>query len=775
MNDLLKQLNFLNYISVASLYLQSNYFLEKPLTVNDIKPRILGHFGTVPALNLIYSCSNLLISKTGQKSLFITGPGHGAPAILANLFLEGTLSEYYKEVLYNKEGAEYLIKSFSWPKRFPSHTYPGLPGSIHEGGELGYSLGTAFGAMFDSPEQMAIVVVGDGEAETGTLAASWHSNKFYNPQKDGFVLPIVNLNGYKISNPTILATMSDLELTKYFEGLGYQPIIVSQYDSQDFAKDTYLGMQKAYEVLLDLRQSWEPGQKVILPVLLLRSMKGWTGPSYNKDTKLEDNNYSHGIPLKNPKKDTEELVVLEKWLKSYSPEEFFETDGSIAKNLLSSLPNSSLRMGKNSQSQTKDPLALNLPDLKTLSLTVKDRGVLQNSELEIFANYMEALLSDVKNLEMFRIFSPDESESNFLEGIFKKTKKVYQWPVREWDKNIDTIGHFMEILSEQVLQTWYSGYVLTGRYGVLVSYEAFLSIIASQIDQYIKFLRQSQDFSWRSKLPPLVYIATSSVWRQDHNGFTHQNPILINTLLSKHVDFVDVYFPCDANSMLVTLDQILQSRSTVNLIVAGKTNMPQWLTLEEADKQITNGLMQWDFATNSESPDVVLTSAGDYQTLETLAGIDIIRRICPVLKYRYINVSILSCKGFGTGTSKVMTEAELNNLYTSNRDVIFNFHGYPEVIKQVLFDTCLVNRTTIVGYIEKGTTTTPFDMQVKNLTSRYHIAILMLEKAAKYNTEVEKVKDQLVLELNAKIAYHKEYIEEFGDDMEEIKNWKWGI
>jgi xylulose-5-phosphate/fructose-6-phosphate phosphoketolase len=767
------QLDLLNYIAASALYLKDNFWLEKELSKEDIKPRILGHWGTVPGLSLIYACANSLITTTGQKSVFVTGPGHGAPAILANLYLEGTLSEFYKDCPYNKNGAEYLIKSFSWPKLFPSHTYPGLPGSVHEGGELGYSLGTAFGAVFDLPDNMAVCVVGDGEAETGALAASWHSNKFYNPKKDGFILPIVHINGYKISNPTLFGTMSDEELTKYFEGLNYTPIIVDQYNSKDIVQDTLDAMYQAYDILVTNRELWKEGDKVNLPVILLRTKKGWTGPKYNGEVKIEDNNYSHGIPLKKPKTDDKELAILNQWLSGYDIKSAFTPDGKINKDLLITIPPKDLRMGNNPHAQRHDPIPLKLPNLELLDDEFKNPGQINDSELETFSEYMEMILSDQNNLDKFRIFSPDESESNFLEKIFNKTKKAYQWPVRAWDKNISHTGHFMEILSEQTLMSWLQGYVLTGRNGVLVSYEAFLSIIASQIDQYIKFLRQAQDFTWRAKLPSMNFIATSSVWRQDHNGFTHQNPILINTLLAKHVDFVNVYFPCDANTMLVAMETCFGSQSTVNLIIAGKTLMPQWLSLKQARQQIEDGLSIWDFATNSKAPDVVLSSAGDYQTMECMAGLSIIKELCPELKYRYVNVSTLSCQGFGCGTNKCLTDKELCNIYTNDREVIFNFHGYPELMKQILYDTCLARRTKIVGYIEKGTTTTPFDMQVKNLTSRYHVAMYMIEAASKHNPVVAANKAKHIKYLASKIAEHTKYICEFGDDMPEVKNWKW--
>jgi xylulose-5-phosphate/fructose-6-phosphate phosphoketolase len=775
-----KQLKFLNYISASSLYLKSNFFLESELSPNDIKPRILGHWGTVPGLNLIYACANVLVKETNQDTMFITGPGHGAPAILSNLFLEGTLTDYYPNITHDKNGAEILIKSFSWPKLFPSHTYPGLPGSIHEGGELGYSLGTAFGSVFDLPDNMSLCVVGDGEAETGALAASWHSNKFLNPNKDGFILPILHINGYKISNPTLFGTMSDEELILYFQGLSYKPIIVkqnlgSEIEDKKLISDLLDAMFTSYEILNNLRTNFKDGQKITLPLILLRTEKGWTGPKFNGDTKIEGNNYSHGIPIKDPKTKPKELKIIKDWLLSYSPENFFTKEGKINKELLDTIPNKDKRIGNNKYAQVSKPKELVLPELKSIANLNIIPGKIDDSSLVHFSDYLNLILKNKQNDNIFRVFSPDESESNLLEKIFETTTKVYQWPLKKWDKNFSTSGKVMEILSEQTLQSWMQGYILTGRNGVLISYEAFLSIIASQIDQYIKFIRQSQDFSWRMPVPSLNYIATSSVWRQDHNGFTHQNPILINTLLAKHVDFVNVYFPCDANSLLVVMEKVFKSKSTVNLIVSGKTKMPQWLTLEQAKTQINQGLMEWEFASNytNEDIDVVISSAGDYQTIETLAGINVIKELAPEIKFKYINISSLSCVGFGCGEKECMTQAQIESFYTKDNPIIINFHGYPELMKQMLFDTCLVGRTTILGYIEKGTTTTPFDMQVKNLTSRYHVAINMIEQASKNNEVVFNKKFELIKLLQSKIEEHKAYIIENGDDMPCIKNWQW--
>jgi xylulose-5-phosphate/fructose-6-phosphate phosphoketolase len=766
---------FTNFVGASSLYLKSNFLLESKLTYNDIKPRILGHWGTVPGLNLIYGGLNFLAHQTGKSTTLITGPGHGAPAILANLFLEGSLSKFYPDLKHNQAGMEYLIKQFSWPKGFPSHTYPGLPGSIHEGGELGYSLGTAFGAAFNNPELLVAAVIGDGEFETGALAASWHSNKFLNPKTDGAVLPILHVNGYKISNPTIVGTMSDEEITNFFKGLGYQPMIVSQYSEGDIYEKWLTTLMSAYSEIEGIKKHWIEGTKPQWPVIVLRTKKGWTGPGFNHEQKLEDNNYSHGIPLKNPKTDEYELGLLETWLKSYNIGEFFSSSGEILASLFDYIPNEKLLIGQNPHAQFTQPKDLALPSLEDFAVVFEERGSKPDSSLEGFGKYITEILRNPYNQDKFRVFSPDESESNMLENVFEVTNKPYLWPVKEWDKHIATSGNFMEILSEQTLQSWMQGYNMTGRHGVLISYEAFLSIIASQIDQYIKFLRQSFDFQWRAKVPSLNYIATSSVWRQDHNGFTHQNPILINSMLAKHVDFVSVYFPVDHNSMLVTMESVFQDKNSVNLIIAGKTDMPQWLSLSEARKQMEEAVMVWDWIGNEDEygPDVVLASAGDYQTVETMAAIQLLKELCPSLKMRYVNISSLSCSGFGCKNNVCKTEYALNKVFTTDRQIIMNFHGYPEVIKQLIAGEPISMRMKILGYVEKGTTTTPFDMQVKNGTSRYHVAIEAIIAASLKNTEVFWIQEGIIAQLNDLIEKHKTYIKEFGEDIPEIKNWKW--
>lgn len=764
-----------NYIAAASLYLQDNFWLETPLKSEHIKPRILGHWGTVPGINLIYGGLNLLIKSTNQSTIFVAGPGHGAPAVLANLFFEGTISRFYPNITYDKAGLEKVIKAFSWPGGFPSHTYPGLPGSINEGGELGYSLGVAFGAVINKPDLMVAVVIGDGEAETGALSASWMSNRFWNPVADGFVLPIVHINGYKISNPTIFGTMQSDELIKYFEGFGYAPIVVDQDNLSEPDIDIYIqylsGLEKAYNQLQKLRSNYSPGVVTRIPVILLRTHKGWTGPNYNGQIKLENNNYSHGIPLQKPKKDQDELQILEKWLKSYKIQELV-TEEFIQSNLLEILPtNSDLLMGSNPLSGIRQVTELILPDIDDLYIQIDKPGQKATSELKEFGILITRLLENSHNRQNFVVFSPDESESNKLEGLFEVTSKKFLWPIRNWDKDIEDTGNVLEILSEQTLQSWMQGFVMTGGYGVFISYEAFLVIITSQIDQYIKFTRQCAEFEWRQPVASLNYIATSTLWRQDHNGFTHQNPSLINSLLTKKSPMIDVYFSPDTNCMLAIGQKILPSKSKINYVVAGKTDIADWLTMDQAREQAEGGIMEWEFASNYRGfePDIIIAAAGDYQTLETLAGISYLNDKYPSLKIRYLGISSLHCQGFGT-SDKALKSSELDQYFGArNTPVLINFHGYPEALGQLIYGTELSMRTKIIGYNECGTTTTPFDMQVLNGTSRWHVAILALQTIKKPDLRV----GELIQELEDKLDAHRKYIKKFGDDLPEVKDWKW--
>jgi xylulose-5-phosphate/fructose-6-phosphate phosphoketolase len=746
-----------NYISASMLYLKDNFFLEEELKKEHIKKRLLGHWGTVPGLNFIYAGLNYIISTQHREILFVAGPGHGAPAVLANVFVEGSMSDFYPDFSLDGNGMAKLIKSFCWPEGFPSHAYPGVPGSILEGGELGYSLGVAHGAAFDNPNLIVACIVGDGEAETATLSASWQSNKFVNPKRDGIVLPILHLNGYKISTPTIFGTMSKVEIVDYFRGLGYEPIYVSQYESLDIYSDFLISLEKAFKQIDHLKKSTSD-ERPKFPLIILKTKKGWTGPKEVNGIRIEDNNKSHGIPLQHPIEDANEFEALKKWLESYKVNELLNDIKAPKYELLEYIPKDNWRMGKNrfANGEVNIP-ELKLPDISKYDVALKEKGQVKYDKMEKFSTYLGEIMKENQDNQNFRIFSPDETESNMLEPLFKVTDRSYSWPVRKWDEFMTPNGRIMEILSENVLQSWMHGYNISGRSSVFISYEAFFTIISSQIDQYLKYLKQWREIPWRKDLPSMNYFATSTLWRQEHNGFTHQNPSLINSLLTKQSNMVKVYFPTDVNTLLLTTERCLKSTNSINLIIAGKRNMPSWLNIGEARKLIRDGMSIWDWAgNNSEDPDVVLASAGDYQTEETLAAVTILKEISPELKIRYVNINEITKLGFGSSHRVALTNEELETYFTKDRDIIFNFHGYPEVIKQMTWNREIAKRIKVLGYIEEGSTTTPFDMQVRNGTSRFHIAIHAIEAAAKSNSAVEVIREPAVEFLNQKLREHKE-------------------
>jgi xylulose-5-phosphate/fructose-6-phosphate phosphoketolase len=770
---------YTNYLSAAMLYLKDNYFLERDLAKEDLKPRILGHWGTVPGINFIYGGLNAFLKTLEdeeklQNLMLITGPGHGAPAVISGLYLEQTLEKFYPEATLDLNGFGHVCKQFSWPGGFQSHTWPGLPGQISEGGELGYSLGIAFGTVLDNPDLITVCVVGDGEAETGTLSASWQSNKFLNHKTDGVVLPILHLNGYRISGPTIMSAMSEVELRKYFEGLGYRPYFVDEYELEDSVFIKFFNtLNAAYD---DIKSYKENGG--LLPMIVLKTKKGWTGPKFIGDKKLEDNNFSHGIPLTKPQKDEEEFQVLKEWLESYQIKDLVNKDGSPIEEIFKFIPQNKIGQTKAS-SGDPESIDLELPALEDEGVRIFTRGSRPDSRMIEASQYFRDIFDLNIDNKNFRIFSPDESESNLMDVIFQETGRAFNRKLREHDENYSENGRIMEILSENVLQAWMQGYNLTGRHGVLISYEAFLGIITSQIDQYLKYLKQTLEFTWRKPLPSMNYIATSTLWRQEHNGFTHQNPTLINSLLVKQTENINIYFPTDANSLLAVLERCFKDRNKVNLIVACKRELPQWISIEEARLHIKNGISVWDWASNlngedeknlgriKNEVDVVLASAGDYQTQETLAAAQILKETIPELKFKYVNVNNITNKGFGN----ISDISEYDNYFTKESQVIFNFHGYPEAIKQITWNTNLAHRTTILGYRENGGTTTPFDMQVQNGTSRYNVCIKAAEEAAKVNPNVKVRGEELIKEWTKLLNNHKYYIKEHGDDLPIVKNF----
>lgn len=771
-----KFLRYVDYLGAAQLYLKDNFFLKKPLQPEHIKDRILGHWGTVPGLSFIYAHCNYLISQRGASMMYIAGPGHGAPGVMSCLFAEGTLGEIYPGFERDAIGMGHLIKQFSWPGGFPSHLTPMSPGSILEGGELGYSLATAFGAAFDNPDLIVACVVGDGEAETGPLSAAWHSNKFLNPAESGAVLPILHDNGYKISGPTIYGTMNNEELTKLFEGFGYQVCIV---EAPRFHQDMMAAMIWAHDEILKIKKKARVGKKVIAPkwpMIILRTLKGWTGVKEAGGKKIEGNFRSHGIPLTDPKTNPETLKLLEDWLRSYRLEELIDKNGAPAQEVLEFVPNGNFRMGKNPHAYGGNIRRnLKMPPLETYAVEFKKQGEKTERNTAVGAKFLRDIFLANRDEKNFRFFCPDETDSNKMAVIFEATKRAYMWPLKSWDENMSQDGRVMEILSEHNLMGWLQGYLLTGRHGMFATYEAFATIISSMVDQYAKFLKQAMKLSWRKPISSLNILLTSVGWRQEHNGYSHQNPGFLSSVLEKHGEFSSAYFPPDGNSVLVTFEDCLKRKNSINLIVAGKQPLPQWLTLDEARKQLKKGVGVWEFVhPGFQNPDVVLVGIGDYMMLELMAATSILKNVCPELNVRVVNVSELTALGIGDEKHPMrLGERDVVKFFTADRPIIFNFHGYPEVIKKLVWNHPASQRISIHGYNEEGTTTTPFDMHVRNGTSRYHLAMEALALGSEVNATVAKKTAKLIKKFQHKLTEHQRYIIKHGKDMPEVEDWKW--
>lgn len=761
-----------DYLTVAQIFLQDNFLLERPLTADDIKPRLLGHWGSGPGVNLAYVHLNNLIKKYGQEMMFVLGPGHAFPSLQANLFVEGTLGNFYPKATHTYEGIEYICRNFSWPYGFPSHSNPGTPGVILEGGELGYSLSNAYGAALDNPNLIVACLIGDGEAETGPASAAWHLNKLINPKTNGTVLPILHLNGYKISAPTVFGRMSDDELKSLFWGYGYEPRIVSGDNLDQQMEDV---LDWAHQTIWAVKQSTEELIAPRMPMIIMRTLKGWGGIKELNGQKIEGNCLSHQVVLTEAKTDPAQLKLLEDWLKSYKFNELFDPVkgfGDFVKNII---PEESQRMGMTPHAYGGDAVykPLNLPAVEQFAQDASQPGETESSSMIQSGIYLGEVFKMNAENRNFRFMSPDETYSNKLDAIFKETTRAWIWPHENWDKDMSSDGRVMEMLSEHNLQGLTQGYVLTGRHAVFASYEAFVQVVASMMDQYAKFLKHTLDFPWRGTFPSFNYILTSSGWRQDHNGFSHQNPGFIDGVLQRHGDFVDVYFPVDVNSTLVALERMLSSTRQINVVVAGKTIEPQWLTPQLARRQMQTGLMIWDFASDDD-PDVVLVGIGDYPTKEVLAAIDLAKTEMPNIKLRFVNVSSLTARGFGQGKNHI-DEAEFNRQFTPDKPVIINFHGYPETMKSILFNYATdATRFDIRGYIECGSTTTPFDMHVRNKTSRYHLVMAIFENLAKTGKVDYEEARKIIEKYQQKIDTNTGYIKVHGLDMPEIDNWQWG-
>lgn len=742
-----------DYLSVSQLYLRDNFLLQKRLAKSHIKKRIVGHWGTCPGLNYIYASLNVIQSQQKNNMLLLVGPGHGYPAVQANLFLEESLGEVDSNYKLGKKGLANLIKDFSWPNKFPSHSNPMTPGAILEGGELGYALSTAFGAVFDNKDLIAVTIIGDGESETGPTAAAWHSIKFINPTRDGIVLPIVHINGYKIANPTIFGTMSDDELYDYFKGLHYDPIIVEPKEKDD---SLYVALNYAIRRIKKIKKFWKKGDKPLWPVILFKSAKGWGGIESFQNIRIERNSKSHGVPI-NPNISNEQLSALNKWLKFYKVNELVNKNGSLKKEILEYIPEKKYRLGMNKHANGgKISKKLILPDPKNYANKQN-----YNSSLVQAGHYLADVFK--QNPKNFRLFCPDELESNFLDGVFRETKRVYCWPYEQAvNQNIAYSGRVMEILSEHTLQGWMSGYLLTGRHGMFSSYEAFIEIVSSMVDQFAKFLKQSEKVKWRKKIPSMNFILTSLGWRQDHNGFSHQNPSFISNLTQKHDDFMNVYFPTNSDMMLIYMKKCLESKSTINTIVAGKRSISQALTYKESLIQVEKGAMIWK-KFSDKNPDLVYCASGDYCTQEMLAGLKLLKKECPEINIRFLSISDLNF------LRKIQARKEKSHEWFDTCPIIYNFHGYPDLIQSMIYDCEISQRIIINGYIEEGTTTTPFDMQVKNKTDRFNLIISSLKLV---ENKISKAKiNKLIKKYEKKIKDHSKFIEKNGYDMPEIKNW----
>jgi len=763
-----------NYLTAAQIFLQDNFLMQRDLTFDDVKPRLLGHWGSGPGVNFAYAHLSRLARNHQQDMLFVLGPGHAFPALQANLFLEGTLSHFYPDVPQNLDGIARMCRQFSWPYGFPSHSNPGTPGVILEGGELGYSLSTSYGAALDNPNLLVACLVGDGEAETGPTAGAWHLNKLLNPKTDGIVLPILHLNGYKISAPTIFGRMGNYELMALFSGYGYHPRIVDATRGDDPHIAMADALEWSYNLIQEIR-AMPDATGARLPMIIMRTLKGWTGVKELNGQKIEGNCLSHQVVLTEAKTDETQLRLLNGWLHSYNIGELLDGRRSVADIAAPIVPaDPAKRLGMSPHALGGAPVyqPLQLPPADQFAEDASTPGTIGSSSMRRAGLYLQEVFRLNKDTRNFRMMSPDETYSNKLDAVFGQTSRAWQWPLRDWDKDLSPDGRVMEMLSEHNLQGLAQGYILTGRHAVFASYEAFVQVIVSMMDQYAKFLNQSREVSWRGDIPSLNYILTSSGWRQDHNGFSHQNPGFIDDALRRQGDFVDVFFPPDGNTTLAVLEHIMGSTRQINIIVAGKTLEPRWLTPELARQQLEAGLFTWDFASDAD-PDIVMAGAGDYPMKEAMAAIDIIKKEQADVRVRCVNISSLTSCGLGRG-GMCVPQSGFEQHFTADKPVICNFHGYPETLKAILFNyTHHPDRFDIRGYIESGSTTTPFDMHVRNRTSRYHLVIAAFERLQKAGKVPADTAQAITAKYQQKIDDNTAYIKVHGTDLPEIDAWTW--
>ncbi len=761
-----------NYLSVGQIYLMDNPLLREPLKIEHIKPRLLGHWGTTPGLNFIYAHLNRLIRRRDLNMIFVTGPGHGGPGVVANTYLEGTYSELYSEVSQDAEGMKRLFRQFSFPGGVPSHTAPETPGSIHEGGELGYSLLHAYGAVFDNPDLIACCVVGDGEAETGPCATSWHSNKFLNPARDGAVLPILHLNGYKIAGPTVLARISSEELRDLFVGYGYEPHFVEGHEPEPM----HQAMAATLEAILgEIRSIQEDArthgfrERPRWPMIILRTLKGWTGPKEVDGLPVEGTFRAHQVPLADLAAKPEHLKMLEAWMRSYKPEELFDEAGRLRPELAALAPQGPRRMGANPHANGGLLLRdLHMPDFRQYGVAVEKPGTLTAESTRVAGTFLRDVMK--LNPANFRLMGPDETSSNRLDAVFQVTNRVSTAEILPTDDHVKPDGRVMEVLSEHMCQGWLEGYLLTGRHGFFSCYEAFIHIVDSMFNQHAKWLKVTRGIPWRRPIASLNYLLTSHVWRQDHNGFSHQDPGFIDHVVNKKAEVVRVYLPPDANTLLSVVDHCLRSRNYVNVIIAGKHPELQWLDMEAAVRHCTQGVGIWSWASNDQGtePDVVMACAGDVPTLETLAAVDLLRQHVPDLRLRVVNVVDLMALEPQSEHPHGLPDRAYDALFTPNKPIIFAFHGYPWLIHRLVYRR-RNQQLHVRGYKEEGTTTTPFDMCVRNDLDRFHLALDVLDRVPK----LENVTAHFRQWLRDRLVDHRSYVQAHGDDMPEIKNWQW--
>ncbi|PYV60178.1 MAG: phosphoketolase [Acidobacteria bacterium] len=764
-----------NYLSVGQIYLYANPLLREPLKLEHIKPRLLGHWGTTPGLNFIYAHFTRVIRKYDLNAIYICGPGHGGPGMVANAYLEGTYTELYPTIQQNEDGLHHLFKQFSFPGGIPSHAAPETPGSIHEGGELGYSLSHACGAAFDNPDLLVCCVVGDGEAETGPLATSWHINKFLNPAHDGAVLPILHLNGYKIANPTVLGRMTDAALTKLFSGYGWKPYFLEGHEPEQMHQAMAATLDHIVEEIHGIQDDARQAKRTDLPewpMIVLRTPKGWTGPKTVDGKPVEGTWRAHQVPVADLQQKPEHLKILEDWMRSYRPEELFDDNGKLISELSDLPPKGDRRMSANPHANGGLLLRdLLMPDFRKYAVKVTRPG----AEFAESTRVLGGFLRDVMKLNMesknFRVFGPDENASNRLEAIYEVTGKKWMEPIHPVDENLSRDGRVIEMLSEHMCQGWLEGYLLTGRHGFFSCYEAFIHIIDSMFNQHAKWLKVTREIEWRRPIASLNYLLTSHVWRQDHNGFTHQDPGFIDHVVNKKADVVRVYLPPDANCLLSVGDHCLRSRNYVNVIVAGKQPELQWLDMDSAIEHCTNGIGIWDWASSDDDsePDVVMACAGDIPTLETLAAVDLLRKHFPDLKIRVINVVDLMTIQPSTEHPHGLTDNDFDSLFTVDKPVIFAYHGYPWLIHRLTYRRHNHDNLHVRGYKEEGTTTTPFDMTVLNDLDRFHLAGDAVDRVPK----LQRIGGHFKQYLRNKLVEHKEYIRIHGEDLPEIRDWKW--